>query len=293
MVTVLNDTNGASNQYSLMDAHIIRHKVSAPSSWWYGTLFDALHPLRMSHKNEGQMFFPIKHVLLLRWCHGWIIWSLLKVTFTFLTQCENITGSYTCRDSTLASLHVRISLFETTVNVNLYLGSTLISLQWQLSHESFSSWITPISWCARLFACHSSDKRANPCAWIVQSVCRVSLCCSSDRHLHPSVGPIRSVCCVSQCCSSDRHAHLSSCSVWLVCRISLCHSSDRPACPSACPVRLVCRISLRCSADWCSCHLCVLAAVLHLLSFSRDFDTAFAAAVLAPALVTAMIQTES
>jgi hypothetical protein len=28
-------------------------------------------------------------------------------------------------------------------------------------------------------------------------------------------------------------------------------------------------------------------------SFSRDFDTAFAAAVIAPALVTAMIQTES
>jgi hypothetical protein len=35
----------------------------------------------------------------------------------------------------------------------------------------------------------------------------------------------------------------------------------------------------------------VLAADLHLFSFSQDFDTAFAAAVMAPALVTAMIQT--
>ena len=90
---------------------------------------------------------------------------------------------------------------------------------------------------------------------------------------------------------SDRHACPSACPVRLVCRISLRPSSDRHAYPSACPVRLVCRISLHCSADWRSCHLHVLAADLCLFSFSRDSDTAFAAAVMAPALVTAMIQT--
>ncbi len=40
-------------------------------------------------------------------------------------------------------------------------------------------------------------------------------------------------------------------------------------------------------------HLRFLAADLRLFSFSRDIDTAFAAAVIAPALVTTMIQTES
>ena len=59
--------------------------------------------------------------------------------------------------------------------------------------------------------------------------------------------------------------------------ISLHRSSDRHAHPSACPVRLVCRISLH-------RHLHVLAADLRLFSFSRDFDTAFAAAVMTPAL---------
>ncbi len=37
------------------------------------------------------------------------------------------------------------------------------------------------------------------------------------------------------------------------------------------------------SADWRSRHLRFLAADLRLFSFSRDFDTAFAAAVIAPA----------
>ncbi len=90
---------------------------------------------------------------------------------------------------------------------------------------------------------------------------------------------------------SDRDACHSACPVRLVCRISLRPSSDRHAHPSACPIRSVCHISLRHSADWCSCHLHVLAADLCLFSFSRDFDTAFATAVMASALVTAMIQT--
>jgi hypothetical protein len=63
--------------------------------------------------------------------------------------------------------------------------------------------------------------------------------------------------------------------------------------PLHAPIRLVCRISLRFSADWRSRHLRVLAAALHLFSFSQDVDTAFAAAVMAPALVTTMIQTET
>ena len=67
--------------------------------------------------------------------------------------------------------------------------------------------------------------------------------------------------------------------------------SDRHAHPSACPVRSVCRISLRCSADWRSRHLRFLAADLHLFSFSQDLYTAFAAAVIAHALVAIMIQT--
>ena len=61
--------------------------------------------------------------------------------------------------------------------------------------------------------------------------------------------------------------------------------------PSVCPIRSVCRISLCRSPDWQSRHLHVLAADLRLFSFSWDFDTAFAAAVMAPALIPAMIQT--
>jgi hypothetical protein len=56
---------------------------------------------------------------------------------------------------------------------------------------------------------------------------------------------------------------------------------------------LVCSISVRRSTDWHSCHLGFFAADLCLFSFSQDVDTAFAAAVIAPALVTTMIQTES
>jgi len=107
----------------------------------------------------------------------------------------------------------------------------------------------------------------------------------------PSACPVQLVCLISLRCFSDRHACPSACPVRLVCRISLRRSSDRHAHPSACPVRSVCYISLCRSADWLSCHLHVLAADLHLFSFSRDFDTAFAAALMAPALVTAMIQT--
>ena len=90
---------------------------------------------------------------------------------------------------------------------------------------------------------------------------------------------------------SGRHVRTSVCPVRSVCRISLRCSSDRHACLSACSIRLVCRISLRCSFDWRSRYLHVLAADLRLFSFSWDFDTAFAAAVMAPALIPAMIQT--
>ena len=45
------------------------------------------------------------------------------------------------------------------------------------------------------------------------------------------------------------------------------------------------------SADWRSRHLRFLAADLHLFSFSQDLYTAFAAAVIAHALVAVMIQT--
>ena len=100
---------------------------------------------------------------------------------------KNITGSCTWHGLTLASLYVWISLFETTVNANLYLGSTLKSLWWQLSHESFSSWITSISWCARSSSCRSSDKRANTSACPVRSVCRISLRRSSDKRVRPSM----------------------------------------------------------------------------------------------------------
>ena len=104
----------------------------------------------------------------------------------------------------------------------------------------------------------------------VRLVCRISLSRSSDRHACPSAYPIR-----------------------LVCRITLHRSSDRHARPSACPIRSVCHISLcRSSADWHLSHSCVLDADLCLFSFSRDVDTDFAAALLAPALVITMIQTD-
>ena len=45
------------------------------------------------------------------------------------------------------------------------------------------------------------------------------------------------------------------------------------------------------SLRWLACYLHVLAADLRLFSFSRVFDTAFAAAAIAPALVNTMIQT--
>jgi hypothetical protein len=125
-------------------------------------------------------------------------------------------------------------------------------------------------------ACCSSDRHVHPSACPVQLVCRISLRRSSDRHACPSACPVQSVCLISLRCFSDRHACPSACPVRLVCRISLRRSSDRHAHPSACPVRSVCCISLRRSADWRSCYLHVLAADLHLFSFSRDFDTAFA-----------------
>jgi hypothetical protein len=78
----------------------------------------------------------------------------------------------------------------------------------------------------------------------------------------------------------------------LVCRIPLCRSSDRHARPSACPIRSDCRISLRLSSYWYLRHSRVLAADIRLFSCSRDVDTAFAAALLAPALVITMIQTD-
>jgi hypothetical protein len=56
-------------------------------------------------------------------------------------------------------------------------------------------------------------------------------------------------------------------------------------------IRSGCRISLRRSSDWHLRHSRVLAADLRLFSFSRDVDTAFAAALLALALVITMIQT--
>jgi hypothetical protein len=77
----------------------------------------------------------------------------------------------------------------------------------------------------------------------------------------------------------------------LVCCLPLCQSSDRHARPSACPIRLVCHILPCRSSDWHLGHSRDLAADLRLISFSRDVDTAFAAALLAPALVITMIQT--
>jgi len=166
----------------------------------------------------------------------------------------------------------------------------------------------------RIPLCRSADRHAHPSACLVRSVCRISLCRFSDRHACPYACPFRSVCRISLRRSSDRHAHPSACRIRLVCRISLCpssdrhprpsaypiklvccfllhQSSDRHACPSACPIRSDCRISLRRSSDWHLRHSRVLAADLHLFSFSRDVDTAFAAALLAPALVITMIQT--
>ncbi len=125
----------------------------------------------------------------------------------------------------------------------------------------------------------------------IQLVCQISLRRSADRHASPSTCPVQAVCRISRHCFSDRHACSSACPVRLVCCISLSCSSDRHAHPSACPVRSVCRISLRRSPDWRSCHLHVLAVDLCLFSFSWDFDTAFATAVMAAALVIAMIQT--
>jgi len=132
-----------------------------------------------------------------------------------------------------------------------------------------------------------------PSACPVWLVCRISLGCSTDWLACPSACPVQWVCRISLRRFSDRHACPSACPVRSVCRISLRRSSDRHARPSACPVRSVCRISLCRSADWRSRHLRFLAADLRLFSFSRDFDTAFAAAVIAPALVITMIQTES
>jgi len=136
-------------------------------------------------------------------------------------------------------------------------------------------------------ACCSSDRWAHP------SACRhISLRCSNDRHAHPSACPIRLVCRISLCRSSDRNACPSAYPIRLVCSILLRWSSDRHAHPSACPIRSDCRISLRCSSDWNLRHSRVLAADLCLFFFSRDVDTALAAALLAPALVITMIQTD-
>ncbi len=193
----------------------------------------------MSHKNKCQIFFQSNM------CSVWddVMDELFGV---FLRQRSH--SWHSVKNLTLASLHVQISSFETTVSVNLYLGSTLKSLRWQLSHESFSSWIMPISWCPCLSAWRfSADRRAHPSACPVQLVCRTSLHCFSDSH----------------------------------------------ALPSACPIWSVYRISLSYSSDWCLRHLRFLPADLRLFSSSQDVDTAFAAAVIALALVTTMIQPES
>ncbi len=58
-------------------------------------------------------------------------------------------------------------------------------------------------------------------------------------------------------------------------------------------IRSVCRISLRRSSDWLLRHSRFLAADLRLFSLSQDVDAAFAAAIIAPALVITMLQTES
>jgi hypothetical protein len=175
---------------------------------------------------------------------------------------------------------------------------------------------SPVQLVCRISLHRSTDRHACPSACPVQSVCCISLRCFSDRHACPSECPVRSVCRISLHRSSNRHAHPSECLIRLVCRISLCRSSDRhvhpsaypirlvcrnPLCcssdrharPSACPIRSDCRISLRCSSDWHLRHSRVLTADLRLFSFSQDVDTAFAAALLAPALVITMIQTDT
>jgi hypothetical protein len=77
---------------------------------------------------------------------------------------------------------------------------------------------------------------------------------------------------------SDRSADLTSSLLWQTCApFCMPHQIGLPY--------------FTCSFDWHSRHLHVLAADLRLFSFSQDFDTAFAAAVIAPALVIPMIQT--
>ena len=147
--------------------------------------------------------------------------------------------------------------------------------------------------CAPFSACCSSDRHARPSACPLQLVCRISLRHSTDRHARPSACHVQSVCRFLLRCFSDRHTCPSACCMprQIGLPISLRCSSDRHAHPSACPIRSLCRILLNRSFDWHSRHLHVLAADLRLFSFSRDFDTAFAAAVIAPALVIAMIHT--
>ena len=148
-------------------------------------------------------------------------------------------------------------------------------------------------WSVWNFSLHCfSDRHACLSACPVRSVWRILLHRSSDRHANPSACPIRLVCCISLCRSSDRHVRPSACPIRLVCRISCRWSSDRHARPSACPIRSDCRISLRRSSDWHLRHSHVRAADLCLVSFSWDVDTAFAAVLLAPALVITMIQTD-
>ena len=156
---------------------------------------------------------------------------------------------------------------------------------------SSDRWVHP-SACRHISLHCSNDRHAHPSACPIWSVYHISLHCFSDRHACPSACPVQSVCHISLCCSSDRNACPSACPIRLVCRILLRRSSDRHAHPSACPIRSDCRISLRCSSDWNLRHSRVLAADLCLFFFSRDVDTALAAALLAPALVITMIQTD-
>jgi len=118
-----------------------------------------------------------------------------------------------------------------------------------------------------------------------------------------STSPLRWQTCTSLCMPCPMGlSYFTSSLLWQTC-MPLCmpHQIRLPyltslllwqTCAPLCmPRQIGLPFSLRCSADWHSCHLRFLAADLHLFSFSRDLYTAFAAAVIAPALVIAMIQT--
>jgi hypothetical protein len=189
--------------------------------------------------------FPVKHVRLLRWSHGWIIWSLLKTTFTFLTQCEKYSTWFNLGELACMNLLIRDYSKRQPVSwINTEIPTVTV-VTWILFLVNHIQ-----SLCVRLSACRSSDSRARPSACPVRLACCISLRRSTDRHACPSACPIWLACRITLRRSTDRHARPSACPVQLACRISLRRSTDRLARPSSCPIWLACRVSLCHSADW-------------------------------------------